>query len=210
MFTRKEKYTIKDLCSLICNMDKISYVQNKDENSFRPLDVESDSEELTYYKSQELSYLLQLDLLGNGFYKGVFNIGNRYVTKVLLNKEHTITIMKEVLLYKYIERECPKLLSLLCPIVAYGEDFVLMEKAEPCDLNCTIRNYHIDCILKLFENYGIKFNDLKERKDNFGIINGKIVITDYDSWGFIFREKIHSLCNLKKLCGIRYEFRYKD
>lgn len=185
MLTIKDVNVLRDIIKLIKGREVIKRIVEKDEYDYLHLCVMNEVDtQITFYKSQELSYELQLDLLANGFYKGVFNIGDKYVAKVFVNEGYK-NAHTEVLLYKYIERKCPELLQMLCPIVAYDKHFVIMEKAVPCNQKDTIKNYHIDLILKKFKLHGIVFNDLAIRKENFGIVNGKIVIIDYDSWSLV-------------------------
>lgn len=154
------------------------------------IDEESVSTALVDRKACDLQDYASLQLIGNGYYKGVYRCDINYCAKVLLNDEiiswemDINSLDKEIILFKFISKVHPELLRYLCPIVAYSKYFVITPIASVytrADREI-INDFVLHMIMKAFKKVGIEFNDLDDRYDNFGNYHGHTVILDYDSW----------------------------
>lgn len=201
---------ICDVIRIVNKRKEICEVSDKTAGDYS-IDDYDDSNALSYCKAQELSYILQLDLYGNGFYKGVYGISNNLCAKVLINDYNVDAINRECLLYNYVKREKPELLQFLAPILAYGDNFIITKNGTPCNMldgrdKIIVTKYHINTIINLFERNGIIFEDLENRIDNFGIIDGKLVIMDYDSWHFKWKLDIDKKVQESRMKQLNFGF----
>lgn len=203
---------VSDIIRIVNKKNEIEKVVEKTEEDYH-IEYIDDSNELAFCKAQEISYILQFDLYGNGFYKGVYGISNDLCVKVLLVNYGTDAINREWLLYNYIKREKPELLQFLAPILACGDNFLITKRGVPCNMldwsdGIIVNKYHINSIIKLFKRNGIIFNDLENRIDNFGIIDGKLVIMDYDSWHFKWQIDIDHRVQRSRIEEMEFPYSY--
>lgn len=207
-----DSLVICDIIRIVNKKNEIYKVVDKVEDDYFIKDTD-DSNELAFCKAQEIAYILQLDMYGNGFYKGVYELPNDLCAKILITDCYLDAIAREKLLYNYIKREKPELLQFLAPILACGDNFLITKRGVPCNmLDCRdgiiAKKYHINSIIKLFERNGIIFDDLENRIDNFGIIDGKLVIMDYDSWNFKWQIDIDHRVQKSRIGEMKFAYSY--
>ena len=203
-----DSLVICDIIRIVNKKNEIYKVVNKTEDDYFIKDID-DSNELAFCKAQEIAYILQLDMYGNGFYKGVYELPNDLCAKILITDCDLDAIAREKLLYNYIKREKPELLQFLAPILACGDNFLITKRGVPCNMldwsdDIIVNEYHINSIIKLFERNGIIFDDLENRIDNFGIIDGKLVIMDYDSWQFGWEREVELTAQVNRINALKF------
>lgn len=209
-----DSLVISDIIRIENKKNEIYKVVEKIEDDYFIKDT-YDSNELSFCKAQEISYILQLDMYGNGFYKGVYELSNDLCVKILITDCDLDAIIREKLLFNYIKREKPELLQFLAPILACGDNFLITKRGVPCNkLDChdgiVVSKYHINSIIKLFERNGIIFEDLENRMDNFGIIDGKLVIMDYDSWQFRWEVEVELTAEVNRMNALKFGVEYTE
>jgi hypothetical protein len=123
-------------------------------------------------KSLKLNY----DIIGNGFFRIVYDLGNGYVLKVAIS-DYGIQSNKTE--YEIYNKCSPIIRNSLCPVIQYGYSWIIMKK-----LTRKIPEITPIMIFRLkdkFLTYGIIPNDLK--KDNLALSNRHtITVIDYGNF----------------------------
>ena len=133
-------------------------------------------------QTNRLKKLIKLEFLGNGCSRACFKINDNYVAKVPLGSEGIEANYSESKLLKFLEEKNLGILKkYLCPIIENSEDILLFPMCERINPK-KIKN-KLQEIENKFAQHGIVFSDLWYI-ENFGILNGKIVIIDYADWNY--------------------------
>lgn len=169
------------------NISKIAS-KEREHNQYNAYNEEIETEKCVENSAFRIANELSIMYLGSGYYKGVLRLDNTLCIKVLLNDDdaglNCDAIKAEIILYKFIEKQHPELLSFLAPIYAYGDGFIVQPYYEDTtqERNYKYINNYLICIERLFGGIGIKFRDIRYRTDNAFVLDKNIIICDYDSW----------------------------
>ncbi|NRD79775.1 hypothetical protein HPT25_20775 [Bacillus sp. BRMEA1] len=131
-------------------------------------------------KSLKLNY----DIIGNGFFRIVYDLGNGYVLKVAISNSGIESNKTE---YEIYNKCSPKIRNSLCPVIQYGHGWIIMKK-----LTRKIPEITPNMILRLknqFLTYGIIPHDLK--RDNLALSN-RDTITVIDYGNFVMKGELNS------------------
>lgn len=191
---------LSSIFRLVRKRDEIIYGYldgNRDPEEFY-LDYDGDND-LCGTRSETFAIDFELELLGSGYYRGVFRLTDKYCIKVQLHSGCTNdSNKKEYKLYKHLKAEKPELSKLLLPVLYSNEYLSVYPICEPLDsTNLVLNNFLVESLYKLFEKNGVLLSDLNYRPDNFGIYDGNLVIIDYADWMFVKDKPQNSLENIK-------------
>lgn len=128
----------------------------------------------------ELGSIIQLPLLGNGSYRGIYKYRKNKCLKLGLADSVNYMNKNELDLYMYCKENKPELEKLLCPIIATYEFINIL---PICKTDIFISDYEIKKIIEIFDRNDIELWDVDGAKQ-FGKYKGRTVLLDYADWNF--------------------------
>lgn len=146
----------------------------------------------TYEDEFEGDSLHRAEVISNLFHMGVVGSGDRrvccyyedYVIKMPIESDTIESNKKEVDLFNSL-KDNKELLDLLCPILYHDDKFIVTPFCEEFYMEDDDEFFAMcEDVISKFKSAGIKFIDLYAQHQ-FGILDGKIVILDYEDYEFI-------------------------
>lgn len=147
--------------------------------SLYSLDYELNEDDVADYLAEEISYLLDLELVGSGNYRCVLRLNEATCLKISLDSDYTYMNGKEYKLLQYCKANNQELLKFLMPITARVNNINIMPIA--IENNNRIPNRFKYYVEMLFIKNGIFLVDIT-KDSNWGFYKGHPVILDYAEW----------------------------
>lgn len=185
LFTSPSMNSNPSIINSVNPMEAIEFIVNHEKYNEYLAYLETWKEELgedTLYRVEKISNMFNLGLVGNGD-RRLCGYYEDYVIKMPIESCYKESNEKENDLFNFL-KDKSDLVDLLCPILCYKDDLIVTPLCEELEMDEDEFYKMLEDILFKFECIGVKFTDL-EAQHQFGVLNGKIVILDYEDYEFI-------------------------
>ncbi|MEK4512665.1 hypothetical protein [Paenibacillus sp. FSL K6-2524] len=124
---------------------------------------------------------LNYQVIGSGNTRVVYNLGNGHVVKVALSKKGLASNLTEYQLYDKCSR---KLRKYLCPVIEYGNGWIVMKKMQPMVSLTEDDEKKLSRLKKRFSKEGVKPRGLRRRNLAFSPHHNRIIVIDYGNFKY--------------------------